>query len=121
MNKIGLFLRDRRRLANSRLHLDPGAGRISGLEWTGEQMLGAAYRHTDEKKWHVVCARPLIEDQRDELVYHRVRRHKTFDRSGHIKSQRSSMLYASRLGQSPFNPVTRAAAMAALAKSYRRK
>jgi len=37
-------------LADSRLHLDPGAGRRFGLERTGEQMLGAAHRHTDAKK-----------------------------------------------------------------------
>ena len=63
-------LRDRRRLADSRLHLDPGAGRRFGLERTGEQMLGAAHRHTDAKKWHAACAQPLIQDERDELVYH---------------------------------------------------
>jgi hypothetical protein len=66
------FLRDRRRLAGSRVHLDPGAGRIFGPERTGEQMLGAADRHTDAKKWHVICPWPLIQDERDELVYHRV-------------------------------------------------
>src|SRR5262249_48714243 len=57
-------------LADSRLHLDPGAGRRFGLERTGEQMLGWIHRHTDAKKWHLVCARPLIQDERDELVYH---------------------------------------------------
>ena len=66
------FLRDRRRLADSRLHLDPGAGRLAGLERTGERMLGAAQSHTDEKIWRVVCARPiLIHDELDEhLVCH---------------------------------------------------
>ena len=49
-NAPAAFLRDRRRLADSRLHLDPGAGRRFGLERTGEQMLGAAHSHTDAKK-----------------------------------------------------------------------
>src|SRR5262245_21626005 len=64
------FLRDRHRLTDSRLHLDPGAGRRFALERTGERMIGAAHRHTDAKKWHVVCARPLIQEERDELVSH---------------------------------------------------
>src|SRR5262249_39427508 len=96
---------DRRRLADSRLRLDPGAGRCFGPERTGEQMLGAAHRHTDAKKWRVVvCARPLKQDERDELVYRRVPRHnRTFGRSGQIKSQRSCMLCASRREQSPLS------------------
>src|SRR5262249_17980079 len=65
------FLWARHRLADSRLRLDPGAGRRSGLKRTGERMLGAAQRHTDEKIWHVVCVRTiLIHDEHDELVYH---------------------------------------------------
>jgi len=67
INAPAAFLRDRRRLVDSRLRLDPVAGRISRLERTGEQMIGVAHRHTDAKKWHVLCTRPLIQEERDEL------------------------------------------------------
>src|SRR5262249_53224036 len=56
INAPAAFLRDRRRQADSRLHLDPGAGRRFALERTGERMIGAAHRHTDAKKWHVVSS-----------------------------------------------------------------
>ena len=69
-----MFLQARHRLADSRLRLDPGAGRRSGLERTGERMLGAAQRHADEKISHVVCAPVFIYDEHHEVVYHRVPR-----------------------------------------------
>src|SRR5262249_29295875 len=53
------FLRARHRLGDSRLRLDPGAGRCFGLKRTGERMLSAAQRHADDKICRVVCTRTL--------------------------------------------------------------
>src|SRR5262249_43281604 len=79
---------------------------VAALVWNGPASKCSA-RPTDtptQKKWRVVvCARPLIQDERDELVCHRVPRHNTFGRSGQIVSQRSWMLCASRRGQSPLS------------------
>jgi len=86
------FLRARRRPADSRLRFDPGAGRRSGLERTGERMLGAAERQADEKTWPVVCTRQvLIHHEYHELVYHRVPRRQV------RTDQVATLLYATRV------------------------